>query len=114
VNSLVFFTVLILVLLANLYVLRAPAIALAWHYAGLVLFLSVSVWVPPEGFPGEGILRRYDSSSPDHAFGSNIAGSVVGGLTAPPVDAAGLSSLAAVGDGLLPTCPCGLRPFEAE
>jgi hypothetical protein len=106
VNSLVFFTVLTMVLLANLYVLKAPAIALAWHYAGLLLFLAVSVMVPLDVFLGGGMLWRYvvpcalalgpmffagvifarsfrDSSHPDHAFGSNIAGSVVGGLSEP-------------------------------
>ncbi len=37
VNSLVFFAVLTLVLLANLYVLEAPAIRLGWHYGGLLV-----------------------------------------------------------------------------
>jgi SAM-dependent methyltransferase len=106
VNSLVFFTVLIMVLLANLYVLEAPAVSLVWHYAGLLVFLGVSVMIPLDVFLAGGILWRYvvpcglalgpmffagvifarsfrDSSRPDHAFGSNIAGSVVGGLSEP-------------------------------
>jgi hypothetical protein len=106
VNSLVFFTVLTMVLLANLYVLKVPAIHGVWHYAGLLVFLAVSVMVPLDVFLGGGIVWRYvvpcvlalgpmffagvifarsfrDSSNPDHAFGSNIAGSVVGGLSEP-------------------------------
>jgi SAM-dependent methyltransferase len=106
VNSLVFFTVLVMVLLANLYVLKAPAIRLAWHYGGLLMALAVSVMVPLDAFLSGGMLWRYavpcglalgpmffagvifarslrDSSSPDHAFGCNIAGSVVGGLSEP-------------------------------
>jgi spermidine synthase len=106
VNSLVFFTVLVMVLLANLYVLKVPAIRVGWHYAGLLVSLAVSVMVPLDAFLGGGMLWRYaapgglalgpmffagvvfarsfrDSSNPDHAFGSSIAGSVVGGLSEP-------------------------------
>jgi hypothetical protein len=95
-----------MVLLANLYVLRAATIQLAWHYAGLLLSLAVSVMVPLDAFLGGGMLWRYavpcvlalgpmffagvifsrsfrDSPHPDHAFGCNIAGSVVGGLSEP-------------------------------
>ena len=39
VNSLVFFTALILILLANLYVLKAPPTRLNWHYTGLLASL---------------------------------------------------------------------------
>ncbi len=106
VNSLVFFTVLILILLANLYVLRAPPIHVGWYYAGLLLFLGIGTLVPLDAFLGGTVVRRYvvpcvlalgpmlfagaifassfrDSSDPDQAFGSNIAGSVVGGLSEP-------------------------------
>jgi SAM-dependent methyltransferase len=103
VNSAVFFTVLVLILLANLYVLKMQAVRLFWHYVGLLVFLAVGVLVPVDVFLSGGMLWRYavpcilalgpmffagiifaasfrDSTSPDLAFGSNIAGSVLGGL----------------------------------
>jgi SAM-dependent methyltransferase len=104
VNSLVFFTVLVLILLANLYVLKIPNIRLSRHYAGLLAFLLVAVLVPLDAFLDGGMLWRYavpcllalgpvffagvifarsfrDTTDPDQAFGSNIAGAVVGGLS---------------------------------
>ena len=104
VNSAVFFTVLVLILLANLYVLRARReIPLLWHYVGLMIFLAVAVLVPVDVFLSGGLLWRYavpcilalgpmffagiifavsfrDAPNPDLAFGSNIAGAVLGGL----------------------------------
>jgi SAM-dependent methyltransferase len=103
VNSAVFFTVLILILLANLYVLKVQRVHLLWHYLGLLVFLTAGVLVPVDIFLGGGILWRYaapcilalgpmffagvifagsfrDARNPDLAFGSNIAGSVLGGL----------------------------------
>jgi SAM-dependent methyltransferase len=103
VNSAVFFTILILILLANLYVLRVQQVNLTWHYIGLVIILLAGALVPVEIFLSGGILWRYgapcllalgpmffagvvfarsfrDAAQPDLAFGSNIAGSVVGGL----------------------------------
>jgi len=104
VNSLVFFTALILILLANLTVLRAPPRTLTWHYAALLGLLVAAIVIPLNVFLSGGILMRYvvpcalalgpmffagvifaryfsDSADPDIAFGSNIAGSVVGGLS---------------------------------
>ena len=103
VNSMVFFTALVLILLANLFVLKAPPTRLTWHYVGLVALLTAAIIVPFDLFLGGGIFIRYvvpcalalgpmffaavifarsfrDSANPDMAFGSNIAGSVVGGL----------------------------------
>jgi hypothetical protein len=40
VNSAVFFTVLILILLANLYMLKVQRVRLFWHYVGLLIFLT--------------------------------------------------------------------------
>ncbi|UGA41023.1 hypothetical protein HU230_0021725 [Bradyrhizobium quebecense] len=100
VNSAVFFTALLLILAANLYVIKVPSTRLARHYAGL---LAVSVLVPLDTFLSGGIVWRYvipcalalgpmffagvifarsfrDEANPDQAFGSNIAGSVIGGL----------------------------------
>jgi spermidine synthase len=103
VNSAVFFTALVLILLANLYVLKTHGVRLSWHYTALLVMLSGSVFVPFEVFLSGGIFWRYvvpcllalgpmffagvifarsfrDEVSPDFAFGSNIAGAVIGGL----------------------------------
>ncbi|UFX47514.1 hypothetical protein HAP47_0012920 [Bradyrhizobium sp. 41S5] len=103
VNSAVFFTALLLILAANLYVIKVPSTRLARHYAGLLALLAVSVLVPLDTFLSGGIVWRYvipcalalgpmffagvifarsfrDEANPDQAFGSNIAGSVIGGL----------------------------------
>jgi SAM-dependent methyltransferase len=104
VNSLVFFTALVLILLANLVVLKVPPRRLTWHYVALLVLLAAAIAVPLNVFLSGGILMRYivpcvlalgpmffagvifaryfrDSDDPDVAFGSNIAGSVVGGLS---------------------------------
>lgn len=103
VNSAVFFAVLVLLLFANLYVLKVPSIRISRHYVCLMLFLLVTILIPFEAFLSGNILWRYfvpcvlalgpmffagvifarsfkDTPNPDYAFGSNIAGSVVGGL----------------------------------
>lgn len=103
VNSAVFFTVLILILLANVYVLKVRTVHLLWYYVGLLVFLTAGVFVPVDVFLSGGILWRYavpcilalgpmlfagiifavsfsDARNPDLAFGSNIAGAVLGGL----------------------------------
>jgi SAM-dependent methyltransferase len=104
VNSLVFFTVLTLILLANIYTLKVPGARLRWQYAGLFILLAANVIIPVDIFLNGGILWRYvapctlslgpmffagvifarsfrDSPDPDRALGANIAGSVVGGLS---------------------------------
>ncbi len=104
VNSMVFSTVLVLILLANLFVLKSAPTRLAWHYAGLLALLALATVVPLNAFLSGGVLLRYvlpcvlalgpmvfagaifaktfrDSPDPDMAFGSNIAGSVLGGLS---------------------------------
>jgi SAM-dependent methyltransferase len=104
VNSLVFFTALILILLANLFVLKGPPTRLVWHYAGLIALLTVTIVTPFDMFLSGDIFTRYvvpcalalgpmffagvifarlfrDSGDPDMAFASNIAGSLVGGLS---------------------------------
>ena len=103
VNSMVFFTVLVLVLLGNLFVLKMQSTRLTWHYLGLFALLAAGALVPIEGFIGDNVVLRYgvpsvlalgpmffaavifarlfrDSKTPDISFGSNIAGAVVGGL----------------------------------
>ncbi len=103
VNSAVFFTVLVLILLANLFVLKVKRVNLTACYVGLFAVLVVATIVPADMFLNGGIMWRYaapcllalapmlfagvifarafrDSPSPDLAFAANIAGSVVGGL----------------------------------
>jgi len=103
VNSLVFFTALVLILLANVYVLKVPGVRRTWHYAALFLVLAANILIPVDAFLGGNALWRYavpcllalgpmffagvifalsfrEVSDPDRAFGSNIAGAVVGGL----------------------------------
>lgn len=104
VNSMVFFSVLVMILLANLYVILVPRLQLKWHYTGLFALLAANVLIPLEIFLGGGVLWRYvapctlvmapilfagvifarsfrDVKHPDQAFGSNIAGAVVGGFS---------------------------------
>ncbi len=103
VNSMVFFTVLVLILLANFYVLKAQPSRLVWYYLGLFALLACAIAIPLDLFLGGGTVWRYivpcvlalgpmlfagvifalsfrGSRDPDLSFGSNIAGSVVGGL----------------------------------
>ena len=103
VNSAVFFTALVLILLANLYVIKVPSLRLNLHYLALFAVLVTTVLVPFDVFLSGGIIWRYvvpcllalgpmffagvifarsfrDEANPDQAFGSNIAGSVIGGL----------------------------------
>ena len=103
VNSSVFFTILVLILLANLYVLKAGRINLLRHYVGLVAVLLIATLVPPDVFLTGGTLWRYiapcvlalgpvffagvifavsfrNTQRPELALGCNIAGAVLGGL----------------------------------
>ena len=103
VNSSVFFAVLLLILLANLYVLKGRQVSLVWHYLGLAAVLGIAALVPVDAFLDGGMMWRYlapcllalspvffaavifarsfaCSAAPELAFGSNIAGAVVGGL----------------------------------
>jgi SAM-dependent methyltransferase len=104
VNSLVFATALLLILLANVYVLKVPNIRLSRHYAALLLVLLAGIALPLDAFLGGDVVWRYGAPSlltlgpmffagvifartfreapdADQAFGSNIAGSVLGGLS---------------------------------
>jgi hypothetical protein len=103
INSVVLFSALILILLANLYVLRFPRVRLSLHYGVLLAFLAAAGLVPLDAFLAGGVLWHYitpaifslgpiffagvifaqsfrEAPSPDYAFASNIGGSVVGGL----------------------------------
>jgi hypothetical protein len=103
VNSVVFFAILVMILGANLFVLKVQPDNLWPYYAGLFLTLLLNVFVPLDFFLGmnrvvqiggscllvfapilfAGVIfavsfRR--SGEPDRAFGANIAGAMAGGL----------------------------------
>jgi SAM-dependent methyltransferase len=103
VNSVVFFAVLVMILLANLFVLKCRPQKLWPYYVGLLATLALNVIVPLDSFLGMGRLAQVACScllvfapilfagvifavsfartgSPDRAFGWNIAGAMVGGL----------------------------------
>jgi hypothetical protein len=103
VNSVVFFAVLVMILLANLFVLKFRPENLWPYYLGLLLTLALNALVPLDFFLGmTGPLRIIGSCSlvfapilfagvifavtfrrttePDRAFGANIAGAMLGGL----------------------------------
>lgn len=103
VNSSVFFSVLLLILAANIYVIKVKQVRPAWHYLGLIVFLGVGAAVPPDLFLTGGTAWRYiapcilalspvffagvifatsfrKAPQPHIALASNIAGCVVGGV----------------------------------
>ena len=103
VNSVVFFAVLVMILLANLWTLRTNVKILWPYYIGLFVTLALNTIIPLDFFLGmnramqvlgsctlvfapvlfAGVIfaasfRRTDE--PDRAFGFNIAGAMLGGL----------------------------------
>ena len=104
VNSVVFFAVLVMILLANLYVLRVRPTRLWPYYGGLLAALALNCAVPLNWFLGMGRTLQVLGSCtlvfapiffagiifatcfarvrvPDLAFGANIAGAILGGLS---------------------------------
>ena len=104
VNSIVFFAILVMILCANLYVLRVQPRRLGRYYALLVAALLVNALVPmnvflslapaariaasclvvfiPVFFAGVIFAAVFrESRRPDVDFGSNVAGIVLGGLS---------------------------------
>ena len=103
VNSVVFFAVLVMILLANLYVIRVRPQNLAPYYVGLFATLGLGLVVKVEHFLGlppaaqlvgacllvflpiafAGVIFATTfarSSRPDRVFGANVAGALLGGL----------------------------------
>jgi hypothetical protein len=103
VNSIVIFAVLVMILLANVFVLIVRPRDLRPYYAGLLVALTASALVPMDYFLGmdrttqivgssllafmpvlfAGVIFAVSfarSSEPDRAFGANIAGAMFGGL----------------------------------
>ncbi len=104
VNSLVFFAILVMILLSNLFVLAFKPKVLAPYYLGLLAALLVNTFVPMDAFldlPGAskvaascavifipvffaGVIFASvfaESRQPDVDFGSNVAGVILGGLS---------------------------------
>jgi spermidine synthase len=103
VNSVVFFAVLVMILLSNLFVLRFRPGRLRFYYAGLLAALAANVLVPLDYFLGMSCWTQVvascllvfapiffagvvfavsfrDSQTPDRDFGANTAGAMAGGL----------------------------------
>jgi SAM-dependent methyltransferase len=103
VNSVVFFAVLVMILLANLFVLKVRPQQLWPYYLALFLSLAVNVLVPLDAFLGlpravqvvgscvlvfapvlfAGVIFAVAfarTAEADRAFGANIAGALLGGL----------------------------------
>jgi SAM-dependent methyltransferase len=103
VNSVVFFAVLVMILLANLWTAKLNPVRLWPYYAGLLVTLAVNVIVPLDFFLGmtrsvqvigscllvfapilfAGVIFAASfkrTTQPDLAFGVNIAGAMLGGL----------------------------------
>jgi hypothetical protein len=103
VNSVVFFAILVMILGANLFVLRMKPEKLGPYYAGLFLTLLLNVLIPLDFFLGvnwavqtigscalvfapilfAGVIfavKFRQSDRPDLSFGANIAGAMAGGL----------------------------------
>ena len=103
VNAIVFVAILVMILLSNLFVLRFKPGRLTEYYVLLVLFLGLNGVVDLNSLLGLPQLVRASlsclilflpiffagvifavnfsrSANPDHDFGSNIAGAVLGGL----------------------------------
>jgi Spermine/spermidine synthase domain len=104
VNSVVFFAVLLTILLANIWTLKFKPSRIWPYYAGLFVTLVISTMVPldfflgmnralqvfgscllvfaPVLFAGVIFAESFRSTAePDRAFGFNIAGAMMGGLT---------------------------------
>jgi len=106
VNSIVFFAILVMILCANLYVLKVKLRRLSPYYALLIAALAVNALVPMSAFLALDPLARTvvscavvfvpiffagvifastfaRSADPDVDFGSNVAGIILGGLSEP-------------------------------
>lgn len=103
VNTIVFFAILVMILLANLFVLRVQPRTLLPYFIGLGATLLLNVLIPLEAFLGlarpmqvlcscllvfapiifASVLFAVSfarTTAPDTAFGANIAGAMLGGL----------------------------------
>jgi SAM-dependent methyltransferase len=103
VNSVVFLSVLVMALLANLLVAWRGRFPIGWAYAGLFAAIALNVWLPLRELAGESLAVRLvavggvtalplffsgivfahsfrRAADPAHALGSNILGGLFGGV----------------------------------
>jgi hypothetical protein len=103
VNSVVFFSVLVMILLANLFVIKVRPTTLWPYYLGLFVSLVLNLVIPLDYFLGMDLTTQavcsclllfapmlfagvifavsfQQTMEPDRAFGANIAGAMLGGL----------------------------------
>jgi len=103
VNSVVFLSVLVMALLANLLIARFTRIPVGWAYAGLFAAIALNLWLPLRDLAGASLAVRLlvvggvtalplffsgivfansfrRTSDPAHALGSNILGGLFGGV----------------------------------
>lgn len=103
VNSVVFLSVLIMALLANLLMAWTDRFRIGWAYAGLFAAIALNVWLPLREFAGASLTVRIvvvggvtalplffsgivfahsfrRAADPAHALGSNILGGLFGGV----------------------------------
>lgn len=103
VNSVVFFAVLVMILGANLFVLKFPPQNLRFHYVALLVGLGLNVVIPLDFFLGMNRVAQVAGScllvftpiffagivfaasfrhslEPDRDFGANTIGAMLGGL----------------------------------
>ncbi|HEY7338196.1 MAG TPA: hypothetical protein VH639_25130 [Bryobacteraceae bacterium] len=103
VNAVVFSAVLVMILVANLRVLRAKSIQIGRYYAGLMAVLALNVAVPLDSFLGWAVLARAiaagalvlapvffagvifatlfrEAEKPEQALAYNTAGAILGGF----------------------------------
>lgn len=123
INSVVFFALLVMILLANLFLLKVRPVRLWPYYVGVVTTLALNYAVPLDVFLGlnrplqligscllvftpiffAGVIFADlfgRSTAPDWDFGANIAGAMVGGLVEYSSMLVGFRSLAIVALGL--------------
>ncbi len=136
VNSVVIFAVLVMILLANLFVLAVRPTQLFPYYIGLFISLVASALVPMDYFLGmertmqivgssllafvpvlfAGVIFAVSfarSNEPDRAFGANIAGAMFGGLAEYSSMLLGFRYLLFVAVGLYICSLIGLRTYAA-
>jgi hypothetical protein len=132
VNSVVFFAVLVMILLANYWMLRFKPVRIWPYYIGLFVALLANTLVPLDFFLGKARVVQVTGSSllvfapiffaavifagafrkterPDRALGINIAGAMVGGLAEYSSMLLGFQYLMAVAILLYAISAVGLR-----
>jgi hypothetical protein len=137
VNSIVFFAVLVMILIANLWTLRLRTSRLGIYYAGLFVTLLLNTLVSLDFFLGmnrtlqvvgacllvfapilfaglifAALFKR--TNEPDRSFGFNIAGAMIGGLAEYSSMLLGFRYLIIVAIAFYALSALGMRRVKAE